>query len=41
MINECGAVVGMITGRGNLSTWRKPISAPFCPSKIPQDLNWG
>jgi hypothetical protein len=29
--DECGAVVGMRSGRGNLNTMRKPTSVPLCP----------
>jgi hypothetical protein len=35
MINECEAVGGMRTGRGNRSIRRNPSSLPFCPSQIP------
>jgi hypothetical protein len=38
--NECGAVGGMRIGRGNCSTWRKPVPVPLCPLQIPQDLTW-
>jgi hypothetical protein len=35
MINECGAVDGMIIGRGNRTTWRRPVPLPLCPSEEP------
>jgi hypothetical protein len=34
---DCGAVVGMVIGRGNWSTQRKPAPAPLCPPQIPHD----
>jgi hypothetical protein len=40
MIDEC-AVGGMIIGRGNRSTPRKPAPVPLCPSQIPHDLDLG
>jgi hypothetical protein len=36
----CGAVGGLIIGRENRSTWRKPAPAPLCPPQIPHELNW-
>jgi hypothetical protein len=36
--DECGAVGGMIIGRGNRRTLRKPAPVPLCPSQIPLDL---
>jgi hypothetical protein len=38
--NKCGAVGGMIIGRGNRSTRRKPARVPLCPPQIPHDLTW-
>jgi hypothetical protein len=38
--NECGAVGGMRTGRGNRSTRRKPTPVPLCLPQIPRDLTW-
>jgi hypothetical protein len=38
--DECGAVGGVRTGRGNRSTRRKPASVPLCPPQIPHDLTW-
>jgi hypothetical protein len=38
MINECGALGGMRTGRENWSTRRKPTAMPICPSQTAQDL---
>jgi hypothetical protein len=38
--NECGAVGGMIIGRGNRSTQRKPAQVPLCPPQIPHHLTW-
>jgi hypothetical protein len=35
--DECGSVSEM-SGRGNQSTWRKPVPVPFCPLQIPHDL---
>jgi hypothetical protein len=34
----CGAISGMIIGRGNWSTWTKPASVPLCPLQIPHEL---
>jgi hypothetical protein len=31
MIGDGGEIGGMMIGRGNRSTRRKPASAPFCP----------
>jgi hypothetical protein len=31
---DCGEIVGMKIGRGNLSTRRKPVPAPLCPPQI-------
>jgi hypothetical protein len=38
--DECGTGGGMRTGRGNRSTWRKPVPVPFCAPKIPHALTW-
>jgi hypothetical protein len=38
--DECGAASGMITGRGNRSTRRKPAPVPLCPPQIQHDLTW-
>jgi hypothetical protein len=38
--DECGAVGGMIFGRGSRSTQRKPVPVPVCPPQIPHDLLW-
>jgi hypothetical protein len=35
---EDGEFGGMMIGRGNRSTWRKPTPVPLCPSHIPHDL---
>jgi hypothetical protein len=40
MVKEHGVVRGMRTGRGNLSTRRKPAPVSLCPPKIPGDLTW-
>jgi hypothetical protein len=40
MINGCGAVGGMIIGKGNLTDHRKPTAVLLCPSQIPHDLTW-
>jgi hypothetical protein len=40
MIDEYGASVGIRTGRGNRSTWRKPAPVPLFPLQIPHDLTW-
>jgi hypothetical protein len=37
--DECGAVGGM-SGKGNESTWRKPVPLPLCPPQTPYDLTW-
>jgi hypothetical protein len=36
--DECEAVGGMRTGRGNRSIRRKPPTAPLCSPQIPHDL---
>jgi hypothetical protein len=39
MIDDAyGAVGGMMIGRGNRSTRRKPAPVPLCPPQIPHDL---
>jgi hypothetical protein len=38
MINECEAVGGIINGRGNGSTGRKPAHVLLLPPKIPHEL---
>jgi hypothetical protein len=38
--NECGAVGGMRTGRGNRSTRRKSDPVPLCPPQIPHYFTW-
>jgi hypothetical protein len=38
--NEFGGVGGMISARGNWSTWRKPSTVPFCLPQILHDLTW-
>jgi hypothetical protein len=38
--DECGAVGGMIIGRRNRSTRRKPAPVPLCSPQIPHDLTW-
>jgi hypothetical protein len=38
--DECGAVGGMIIGRGNRSTRIKPAPVPLCLPQIPYDLAW-
>jgi hypothetical protein len=35
--DDCGATGGIMIGRGNRSTRRKPAPAPFCPPQIPHD----
>jgi hypothetical protein len=35
-----GEFGGMKIGRGNRSTWRKPVPAPLCPPQIPLDQTW-
>jgi hypothetical protein len=40
MMDECGAVVGIIIGTRNRSTQRKPDSVPLCQLQIPYDLTW-
>jgi hypothetical protein len=40
MINERGAIGGMITGRGHRSTWRKPAPVLLCPRQISHDEIW-
>jgi hypothetical protein len=34
---DCGAIGGMMIGRGNRSTRRKPAPAPLYPPQIPHD----
>jgi hypothetical protein len=36
--DDCGEMGGMRTGRGNLSTTRKPAPVPLCSPQIPHDL---
>jgi hypothetical protein len=38
--NEDGEFGGMITGRGNRSTSRKPAPVPLCPPQIAHALTW-
>jgi hypothetical protein len=38
--DECGAVGGMRTDRGNQSNPRKPAPLPLCPPQISHDLTW-
>jgi hypothetical protein len=38
--DECRAVGGMMIGRGNRSTRRKPAQSPLRPPQIPRDLTW-
>jgi hypothetical protein len=38
--DECGAVGGMRTGRGNRSTQRRPAPVPLRTPQIPHDLTW-
>jgi hypothetical protein len=38
--DECGAVTGILIGRGNWSTRRKCAPAPLSPPQIPHDLTW-
>jgi hypothetical protein len=35
----CGAISGMI-GRGNQSTWRKPVPVLLCPPQKSHNLTW-
>jgi hypothetical protein len=37
---DCGAANGMIIGRGNRNTRRKPATVPLLPQQIPHDLTW-
>jgi hypothetical protein len=37
---EDGEFGGMMIGRGNWSTRRKPAPVPLCPLQIPHDLTW-
>jgi hypothetical protein len=39
-VDECGAVGGMIIGKGNWSTRRKPAPVPLRPPQITHDLTW-
>jgi hypothetical protein len=39
-VNEYKPVGGMIIGRGNLGTKRKPTTVPLHPPKIPYDLTY-
>jgi hypothetical protein len=36
--DDCGAIGGMQSDRGNRSTRRKPVPVPLCPPQIPHDL---
>jgi hypothetical protein len=38
--DDYGAVGGMMIGRGNRSTRRKPAPVLICPPQIPHDLTW-
>lgn len=38
--NEFGGVCGMISVKGDLSTWRKPSTLPLCLPKFLHDLTW-
>jgi hypothetical protein len=38
MINECGAVGGMRTSRGNQVLRKKPAPVPLFPPQIPHNL---
>jgi hypothetical protein len=38
MIDEYGAFDGMRIGRGNKSTWRKPVPVLQFPPEIPYEL---
>jgi hypothetical protein len=38
--DEYGTVGGMIIGRGNGSTRKKPAPVLLCPPQIPHDLTW-
>jgi hypothetical protein len=40
MINECAAVGGMRTGRGNRNTQEKTRLDALYPAQIPHDLTW-
>jgi hypothetical protein len=35
-----GEIGGIIIGRGNRSTRRKPAPVPLCPPQKPHDLTW-
>jgi hypothetical protein len=35
---EDGEIGGMMIGKGNQSTRRKPVPVPLCPPQIPHDL---
>jgi hypothetical protein len=37
--DDCGAIDGMLIGRANRSTRRKPVSVLLCPPQIPHDLS--
>jgi hypothetical protein len=36
---DCGAIGGIMIGRGNRSTRNNPATVPLCPPQIPHDLN--
>jgi hypothetical protein len=38
--DDCAAIVGMMIGGRNRSTWRKPAPVPLCPPQTPHDLTW-
>jgi hypothetical protein len=38
--DECEAVSGMRSGRGNRSTRRKSSPVQLCPPKVPHELTW-
>jgi hypothetical protein len=37
---DCGAIGGIMIGKGNRSTRRKPAPAQLCPPQIPHNLSW-
>jgi hypothetical protein len=38
--DDDGAVSRMRIGKGNRSTWIKPVPVPLSPPQIPHDLTW-
>jgi hypothetical protein len=40
MINECGAVGGMMMAKRDRGTRRNPTPVPLYPTQVPYELTW-